>query len=150
MKSFDKICKECNTEFLGTGPAAKYCTKCAELKVKESIARRYNRYVTKHKIIKARGVGRGNNQGSGETHHSFTTGIMCNFVSVRRKLKDERKNCERCNKDLSAATRYEWCLHHKDHDRKNNRESNFELLCKRCHQLEHNCQSAFLKRATTS
>lgn len=30
-------------------------------------------------------------------------------------------------------------MHHKDHNRKNNREENFELLCKRCHQVEHEC-----------
>ena len=30
-------------------------------------------------------------------------------------------------------------VHHKDHNRKNNVESNFELLCKRCHQVEHEC-----------
>ena len=45
--------------------------------------------------------------------------------------------CERCSKDLLNATHYEWCIHHKDYNRFNNVEENFELLCKSCHQKEH-------------
>ena len=48
--------------------------------------------------------------------------------------------CERCGKDLEDATRWKWCVHHKDHDHSNHELSNLELLCKRCHQLEHSCQ----------
>lgn len=47
--------------------------------------------------------------------------------------------CERCNKDLLGAAPGMRAVHHKDHNRKNNVEENFELLCKRCHQIEHEC-----------
>ena len=47
--------------------------------------------------------------------------------------------CERCDTDLLGATPAMRAVHHKDHNRKNNVEENFELLCKRCHQVEHEC-----------
>jgi 5-methylcytosine-specific restriction endonuclease McrA len=35
----------------------------------------------------------------------------------------------------------QWVVHHRDHNHANNVDSNFELLCKSCHQKEHDCQS---------
>lgn len=59
------------------------------------------------------------------------------FIRFRKSLK--QKVCNRCGKDLTNVSRYEWCVHHKNHDRNCNRIDNFEVLCKRCHQLEHGC-----------
>jgi hypothetical protein len=44
---------------------------------------------------------------------------------------------------LISVGKYEWVVHHRDHDRSNNVDENFELLCKRCHQIEHECHKAF-------
>lgn len=145
MKTYNKICKECDVPFLGTGPTAKFCEPCAEIKRKEAELRGSYNHKLRKGLIKNPGVGKGGNQGSGSEHHSFKNGLGCNFQSQRRRIKEERRYCERCSKDLLEATRYEWCIHHKDHDRSNNVDSNFELLCKKCHQVEHDCHLAFSK-----
>lgn len=50
--------------------------------------------------------------------------------------------CAHCG---GAHTAEELLMHHKDHDRKHNVLSNLELVCKRCHQIEHECWLAFSK-----
>lgn len=75
-------------------------------------------------------------QGQWSKDNRTTTGIGY-FIKRRKEILNERKNCNRCDKFLLGLTKYEWCVHHMDHDRTNNDETNFELLCKRCHQLEH-------------
>lgn len=66
----------------------------------------------------------------------YKTGIG-DFFRYRRELRE--KHCNRCGKDLTRASRFQWVVHHKNHDRTCNTEDNFEILCKRCHQIEHNC-----------
>jgi len=140
----DKLCKnDCGTMFTPTGPSAKYCKSCAENLRAESSRRRTQNYKIRHNLIEKPGVGSGGNQGSGCDHHSYTTGIGCDFQDRRREIKEDRRYCERCDKDLRDAGRYFWCVHHIDHDRTNNSDSNLELLCKRCHQIEHECHKAF-------
>lgn len=58
---------------------------------------------------------------------------------VRNNLRIERRYCERCGKDLTTKhiTKYDWVVHHRDHDRSNDNTNNFELLCKQCHQTHH-------------
>ena len=68
----------------------------------------------------------------------YKTGII-NFIRYRESLKGQRKSCNRCQKDLTNVSQYEWVVHHKNHDRNCNTGANFEILCKRCHQLEHSC-----------
>lgn len=75
----------------------------------------------------------------GKESPCYKTGIGF-FFAYRRSLKGKPKFCNRCGKDLTNANRYTWCLHHIDHDRTHNTIDNFELLCKRCHQLEHSCK----------
>jgi hypothetical protein len=90
------------------------------------------------------GVGSGNAQGSGRDHHSYKNGIKT-FQRVSRTIRQTVRFCERCGKDLLSAKHGEWATHHRDHNRENNVRENFELLCKRCHQLEHDCYEALLK-----
>jgi hypothetical protein len=141
-----KKCLGCNEDYTPVGPAARYCSVCAKIKTKESILRRTLKYRIK-KGCKIGGTGCNNSKGLEDSQ--FKTGISF-FHKNRKKIKTERRYCERCNKDLIDSSRYEWCLHHKDHDRKNNNVENFELLCKRCHQLEHKCWKNFIIEGATT
>lgn len=102
-------------------------------------------YRAKKGLIKAPGVGSGGNQ-RGKSNHQYKHGGYIH-ETLRHAIKTQRRFCERCNKDLIEATHYQWVIHHKDHNHSNNPEdgSNWELLCKRCHQIEHECYTAFSK-----
>ena len=139
----DKNCSVCGNPYTPSGRCSKYCPECKIIYLKRKAADRQQAYRVKNGLIKNPGVGSGNAQGRGRDHHSYTTGLGCDFQDRRRQVKDERRYCERCDADLLTATRYQWCIHHRDHDRTNNVDSNFELLCKRCHQIEHDCHKAF-------
>ena len=71
------------------------------------------------------------------TESPFYKNGIGDFIRFRNNVTV--KECDRCGKDLNGVSQYEWAVHHKDHDRTNNTLDNFEVLCKRCHQLEHNC-----------
>jgi|AntRauTorcE11898_2_1112593.scaffolds.fasta_scaffold36322_2 hypothetical protein len=90
------------------------------------------------------GLGKGGSNKTGEDHNQFVSG-MGQFYKIRKAMREDVKHCQSCDKDLTTATRWEWCVHHIDHDRTNNVRSNFEMLCKRCHQIEHECWLAFNK-----
>lgn len=139
-------CTLCNNEFDPLGKSFKSCAECRSLPAKEIARRRSYAHKLKNGQISNPGVGKGGMIRPGKDHPSYKTGIACDFNNVVRRIKEERRYCEKCSKDLKDATRYYWCVHHKDHDRTNNVESNFELLCKRCHQIEHECHLAFGKR----
>lgn len=49
--------------------------------------------------------------------------------------------CARCGEWHEKNS--EFLIHHKDHDRTNNTRHNLELVCKRCHQVEHECWKNF-------
>lgn len=144
MKIFkDKKCTICNEDYTPVGPSSRYCLECGIEYKRKQACMATQKHRVKNGTIKNPGVGSGNAQGLGKDHHSYTTGIGCNFQDIRKKIKEERRYCETCHKDLKDATRYTWCVHHIDHDRTNNIDSNFQLLCKRCHQIEHECHKAF-------
>jgi hypothetical protein len=91
------------------------------------------------------GVGRGNSTAN-KARHGWTS-----YLRIGARLRIERGNkCERCEKDLTDAGPYEWVRHHRDHDRQNASEENIEILCKRCHQIEHECWLAFEGATTIS
>lgn len=56
---------------------------------------------------------------------------------LRNKIRAERRYCASCNKDLLSVGRYDWVVHHIDHNRRNDTIDNFDLLCKSCHQAHH-------------
>ncbi len=134
--------ENCEKEYSPTGPAAKFCPECSRrIHLANSRANMQAHRVRAGKIKKP-GSGKGGNNSKGEEDSQYKTGIG-HFMTSRRRIRELRGNyCERCKTSLVNATRYEWVIHHKDHDRSNNRDDNFELLCKRCHQLEHDCISA--------
>ena len=134
--------ESCSNMFTPTGPAAKFCKPCSEEKRKRSARERSYKHKLDHCLITNPGVGKGGANKAGQENAAYKNGIGF-FMSIRRVIRDTRKCCERCGKDLIGVGRYGWAVHHKDHDRTNNDISNLELLCKRCHQLEHNCHKAF-------
>lgn len=102
------------------------------------------KYAMEQRILKGDptvGVGKGGSNKKFTDHKQYTSG-MGNFHALRKQMREEILNCERCDKDLSEATRYHWCVHHMDRNRTNNVRENLEMLCKRCHQIEHDCASA--------
>ena len=115
---YNCICIRCDANFLGKYPKTKVCKQCSK---------------------------RG--QPRGEKHWNYKTGAYT-YETFRKELRDAKQFCERCKKDLSCAGHYEWVIHHIDHDHYNNELNNLELLCKRCHQIEHDCVGN-LEGATT-
>ncbi|MCK5616800.1 HNH endonuclease [Candidatus Pacearchaeota archaeon] len=106
------------------------------INVRNGMRAHRRREATKNGTLDRIGIGRGGGQKAGKEspHYKNGTGI---FFQDSRRIKADRKFCERCGKDLRCATRHFWCVHHRDHDRTNNCEENYELLCKSCHQTEH-------------
>lgn len=150
-KEFSKICTTCGCSFIGTGPAARYCPEHQEqnrLRVMKQQRERVARDRAASGQIAKPGVGKGGNPYYKEQHPSYKHGF---YVAQRQsaEVKKRVRYCERCHTDLLLATHYFWTVHHKDHNHSNHSEDNLELLCKRCHQIEHKCHLAFTKGATT-
>lgn len=131
-----KFVCSCGKEVETKAQNQKRCADC-----RKDYQKDYAKKYTKEKRIT--GLGSGNAQGVGTDHHSFKSGI-----GIFKRIKLESMsvfNCEKCGKDLSQLIpdkkngRYFWCVHHIDGNRENNSLDNLQLLCKRCHQLEHNC-----------
>ena len=146
----EKTCEVCGCTYAARGTASRYCLPCA--KERARIASRTGSYAHKLRngMINKPGVGSGGNQ-DGSNNHQYKHGLYTSFYTEGKQMLLDIGHCERCHKDLTEAKSSEWCVHHRDHDRTHNVRSNYELLCKRCHQLEHNCQDNLpqLKRATT-
>lgn len=142
MKSFKlRNCAECSNEYSPTGPAAKYCPSCSAIKQQEAVTRMIR------KRAKMPGVGKGGYPHRGTAHPNFKHGRFT-YETTRGEIKAEQGACSRCECDLREATHYQWVIHHKDHNQYNYHPENLELLCKRCHQIEHECHRAF-EGATT-
>lgn len=84
------------------------------------------RHAYKTGRIKTPGVGSGGNQ-QGENNHQYKTGIG---TYSKKGFQTFGKVCNRCTAEAVL-------IHHKDHDRKNNKPENLEPLCKSCHQRHH-------------
>ena len=140
-----KACEICHEDFQPKGPASRFCSICARKRHLEAATRHNNTYRAKHGSLV--GVGKGGASKKGPEHQSWKNGISV-FFSEGKRLKSEVNRCMRCHKPLEDAKPSEWACHHKDHDRSNNIPENFELLCKRCHQIEHDCVKA-VQGATT-
>lgn len=153
MKVFkDKPCRYCNKTFQPQAPCNLYCSdECFKaVFIPKQRKRSYDAWAKKvreegreHVI----GVGRGGSTKKWKEDSQYKNGLG-QFNRLRKKMKEEINQCQRCSKDLSNASHAGWACHHKDHDRSNNVPENLELLCKRCHQIEHECWKAF-EGATT-
>ena len=139
----DKNCTICGNTYTPTGRCSKFCSICIVKHKKEKAAIDQMAYRIRKGITKNPGIGSGGSQLKGKDSPYYKNGIGSDFSAIRKKIKTERRYCEKCSKDLKDASHYQWCTHHIDHDRTNNTESNFMLLCKRCHQIEHECHKSF-------
>lgn len=142
MKTFTaKNCTSCSTSFIPKGPAARYCAECAVTKKQESRER--------DKAKRRTGVGSGNAPSNrGTTHPNYKNGIGL-YKKIRdQKLIEQDGKCADCQKAIDSTNPHKWCGHHIDHDRTNNHPDNIEVVCKSCHQVEHECWKAF-ERVTT-
>ena len=136
-KSIGKIkaCRNCNKDYKTKGPASLYCNACAISVGKEKL--KLSRIKSELKRGTLVGIGSGNYFGKYNTKHpSYKNGISWYRDIAKNKSQDA---CSRCAINLDFSNQYMWCVHHIDHNRNNNSPDNLELLCKRCHQLEHNC-----------
>ena len=138
-------CQVCGKETAATGRSQRYCPSCAEQRHKEAQKRGNENF--RRKQGRPVGVGKGGSNLRYTANPGYTKGLG-QFRKLSREIKELRGQCERCGADLRTASRYEWCVHHIDHDRTHNTITNLTLLCKRCHQIEHKCWEAF-EGATT-
>ena|SRR5690554_5791911 len=123
-----KACKACSDVFQPTGNAAKFCTPCAEFRTAWMV-RKHS--MTRHeKAGRKVGTGSGGHNETGCHDQKYRQWFL---MDVWRK-QDGR--CGDCDIELSPDL---MLLHHIDHDRTNNELYNFAGVCKRCHQLEHEC-----------
>lgn len=138
MKKYKpKTCIVCGIDYTPTGNCSKYCKQCSEIKAKESRERGAEAFRRRQGMR----VGRGARP---EKENNMYIHGQCVFRRWAKELKNSDKGfCGDCGKDLRHATHYEWVGHHKDHNRMNNTKENLKLLCKKCHQLEHQCWKAF-------
>lgn len=83
---------------------------------------------------------------------SSNTDKLDELVAQSRKARDERMQgyreqalkiypwvCTRCGREFTRESLHELTVHHKDHNHDNNPPdgSNWELLCRYCHDNEH-------------
>ena len=137
MKNYPpRACTLCGNTYVPTGPAQQFCRECGVPRAK-AIARAHT---DRHRAASGVrvGIGSGNAQGRGPANHSWKTGVS-RFKAFSRTARQTIRFCQRCQKDLLNAPTGHWAVHHVDHDQTHNDPSNWELLCKRCHQLEHRC-----------
>jgi len=110
--SIKMICEDCKAEITRTGRCQKVCPPCKKIRQRKASYK-----IAVAKGIKNPGVGTGNGQGSGPSHHSWVVGS-----AGYRKYRKE--SCERC-----SSVKF-LCVHHKDHDRTHNDPDNLGLFVK--------------------
>ena len=132
-------CQYCGCSIKPTGPNQKNCKSC--LKKITNLDRQVSADMDRYKKFGTYDrIGQGGAQGSGK-YSPFWRGEKILLSKSKNKIRSERVFCNRCGKNLLEASRWLWCIHHIDRDKTNQDPSNLELLCKRCHQLEHDCIS---------
>lgn len=153
MKRFlDKPCRNCGKVFQPAAPCNLYCGEdcaaiCRKIATRKASFKHWVKVAIETGRESAIGVGRGGNTARFKDDNQYKNGTG-QFKRLKPTIKAVRRYCERCLKDLISVNSWSWCVHHRDHDRANNVIENLELLCKRCHQMEHKCWKAF-EGATT-
>lgn len=134
-----KDCKYCGKMYQPTGQNERACADCKKhlANVQGQVVRDVQRF---KKFGSYATIGKGQQQptGSDSPHYTNGIGFFHKFSPVMRATK---KFCERCGRDITVEATGKWgyAVHHKDHDRTHNEPENFELMCRRCHQIHHDC-----------
>lgn len=136
-KRKDKQCVACATVYTPKGNAAKFCEDCATFRTVVMV-----RYHSKTRHIKAgRNVGVGSGGAHSHTPETVTVGTYRRVFLTRLFIK-QKGLCYDCKESFPES---KLLVHHIDHNRGNNKIDNLQLVCKRCHQIEHECWLAFRK-----
>jgi hypothetical protein len=128
-------CIDCGVEFVRTGRNHKRCTVCAKEKTKQHI----RNWGFKNGVL----TGEGSGSKKGVAASGYRHGLSVFRRWAKERLDQLGYACERCGTIIDASKAGTWAGHHKDHNRSNNAIDNLEVLCKRCHQVEHECWTAF-------
>lgn len=142
MRKFKpRACKACREVYQPTGPAARWCSPCGEFRrdVLTWCSHRRRTFQRGGRV----GVGSGG-QNKGSAGEATTATYRAVFLDRLYDLQNGQ--CWGCAEHYSKEL---LLVHHVDHNRRNNVVENLELVCKRCHQIEHRCWEAFSKGATT-
>lgn len=139
-KPKDRSCRKCNETFLATGPSSVHCPICAPEIHKEKSKISNDKY-RREKGVDV-GVGSGGKQKQGSEHYSYRNQYRLSenygTGNYRKRAREVKGNtCEKCSITLDFTVKWSWCVHHKDKDRTNNNIDNLELLCRKCHAIEH-------------
>lgn len=121
-------CPACKVIFQASGPRARFCSECAMFR-QRCTAKLYA-------VSKRTGAGSGGQNMGGATVHNYRYRFLTRLYLKQRGL------CASCYGSFPESV---LLVHHKDEDRNNNVEANLRLMCKRCHQIEHECWLAFSK-----
>ena len=135
-----KNCIDCGVPFTPRGKNHKRCDVCAN----KARLKNMNDWYYAHKL-----PGPGSGGKLGHENQNYRHGICVFRRWAKEKLKQLNNCCERCGNYIDDSIRGTWAGHHKDHNRQNNVKENLEILCKRCHQVEHECWRAFQSVETT-
>ena len=130
-------CKACHTVYAPTGPAAKFCSECYTFRVSFMVLR----YSETQRIKDGRNAGVGSGGANAKTAENATEQSYRRVFLTSLYIK-QRGMCKHCLEDFPESL---LLIHHLDSNRKNNVETNLELVCKQCHQIEHECWLAFSK-----
>jgi len=115
-----KTCSRCRKRFIPTGANCKRCPQCRPAHHLDACKKRW------HATYKKTGyaqTGSNNNAWKGGSSPAYYRKTAFTHHGTR---------CLRCGAPAVL-------VHHKDGNRRNAELSNLEVLCKRCHQLEHRC-----------
>lgn len=136
------VCENCGRQVQRTSNRQKYCSDCKLVVERRKSLERYYKRSKDPKFREQRkqyfiewqmGNLRGYNQ-SGANNNNWKSGAQSGYYD--RFLKE---SCERCGSSQNLL------IHHRDRNRYNNDSVNLETLCKRCHQIEHECWKNFTK-----
>lgn len=117
VQKIGKICKYCDNKFWPISNRQKMCSQqCSTDFERKDALRRYHE----------------------KKNGTFTSTMTYSGIGLYKKIMENVKSCTKC-----GSTQF-LVVHHKDENRQNNDISNLEKLCKRCHQIEHDCQKNLL------